>query len=95
MKTQWIKSSKRKPEYNVSVMVFIPEEDEHITAGMWDISNKWVLLDEYRVPLSDVTYWSEMIEKPKDKTYTPNYKNGRPRKYFCHYSQIFKKKITI
>jgi hypothetical protein len=70
-KTKWIKSSDRMPEYNVSVMVFIPEEDNHITSGMWDISNKWVLLDEYRVPLSEVTYWAEMLPEPDDKTYKP------------------------
>jgi hypothetical protein len=67
----WVNSKQRKPEYNVSVLVFIPEEDDHITTGMWDISNKWVLLDEYRVPKSEVTYWHEMIEPPKDKLYHP------------------------
>jgi hypothetical protein len=68
---KWIRSSDQLPEENVSVLVFIPEEDNHITVGMWDVSKKWVLLDEYRVPLSEVTYWSEMIEEPEDKTYSP------------------------
>lgn len=39
-----------KPVHNVGVLVFIPDEDDHITSGMWDVSNKWVLLDEYRTP---------------------------------------------
>lgn len=56
----WIKSSDRLPTYNKGVLVFIPEEDNHITAGMYDVSNKWVLLDEYRQPQSQVTYWREM-----------------------------------
>jgi hypothetical protein len=68
---KWIKSSDQMPEENVSVLVFIPEEDNHITVGMWDVSKKWVLLDEYRVPLSEVTYWAEMIAEPEDKSYTP------------------------
>lgn len=68
----WINSKERKPECNVSVLVFIPEEDDHITTGMWDISNKWVLLDEYRVPVSDVTYWHPMIAAPEDKSFHPS-----------------------
>lgn len=72
MRTNWIKSANEKPEYNISVLVYIPEEDDHITTGMWDISNKWVLLDEYRVPLSEVTYWMPMpVSKPTDQSYTP------------------------
>lgn len=65
----WIKSSDRMPEFNVGVLVFIPEEDHHITTGMWDVSKKWVLLDEYRIPQSEVTYWMPMPEEPIDKTY--------------------------
>lgn len=65
----WIKSSERMPDFNVGVLVFIPEEDHHITAGMWDVSEKWVLLDEYRIPQSEVTYWMPMPEEPIDKTY--------------------------
>lgn len=65
----WISSKEQLPEYNVSVLVFIPEEDDHITTGMWDISNKWVLLDEYRVPKSQVTYWRKMVAAPADKAY--------------------------
>lgn len=68
---RWIKTSEQHPTYNVGVLVFIPEEDNHITTGMWDISKKWVLLDEYRVPKSEVTYWCEMPSRPKDTAYTP------------------------
>lgn len=68
---RWIKSSDQKPPENVSVLVFIPEEDNHCTTGMWDVSQKWVLLDEYRVPKSEVTYWAEMVELPQDRSYTP------------------------
>lgn len=68
---RWIKSSEELPPENVSVLVFIPEEDNHCTTGMWDVSKKWVLLDEYRVPKSEVTYWAEMVELPEDKSYTP------------------------
>lgn len=66
----WVKSEVEKPEHNVSVLVFIPEEDNHITTGMWDVSNKWVLLDEYRVPNAQVTYWRPMVDRPKDESYT-------------------------
>lgn len=67
----WIKSSERMPEFNISVMVFIPEEDHHITSGMWDVSKKWVLLDEYRIPQSEVTYWQPWPHEPLDTSYTP------------------------
>jgi hypothetical protein len=67
----WIKSADTLPDYNVAVLVFIPQEDNHITVGMYDISNKWVLLDEYRLPDSQVTYWAPMIAEPDDKTYEP------------------------
>ena len=66
----WISVRERLPETNISVLVFIPEEDEHITTGMWDVSKKWVLLDEYRIPQSEVTYWQPMIMKPIDTSYT-------------------------
>jgi hypothetical protein len=71
-KPQWIKSSKRMPTENMAVFVFIPEEDNHITTGMWDVSKKWVLLDEYRVPRSEVTYWAPMFDEPEDQSYTPS-----------------------
>lgn len=68
---RWIKASEQKPPANMSVLVFIPEEDNHCTTGMWDVSQCWVLLDEYRIPRSEVTYWSEMVELPEDRSYTP------------------------
>lgn len=67
---QWISVKDKMPEFNVSVLVFIPEEDNHITTGMWDVSKKWVLLDEYRVPKSSITYWRAMVDMPEDKSYT-------------------------
>lgn len=71
----WIKSDRHKPSYNISVLVFIPEEDNHVTTGMWDVSKKWVLLDDYRVPISEVTYWRTIdYELPKDRTFK---KSGR------------------
>lgn len=64
---EWI-SADAKPPYNLGVLVFIPEEDFHITSGMWDISNKWVLLDEYRKPSDDapVTHWMHLPEIPAE-----------------------------
>ncbi len=53
------------PEHNKGVLVFIPDEDYHITSGMWDIDDKWVLLDEYRVLESAVTHWAEMPKIPE------------------------------
>lgn len=54
------------PPYNLGVLVFIPEEDYHITSGMWDISNKWVLLDEYREPECEVTHWMPVPNIPPE-----------------------------
>lgn len=71
LRPNWIKASEQLPPENVGVLVFIPEEDNHCTTGMWDVSKKWVLLDEYRVPKSEVTYWAEMVELPEDQSYTP------------------------
>lgn len=66
----WFKSSDQLPEENVSVLVFIPEEDNHVTTGMWDVSKKWVLLDDYRIPLSEVTFWRPIDYKlPENKEY--------------------------
>lgn len=55
-----------KPPHNLGVLVFIPDEDNHITSGMWDVSNKWVLLDENRTPDSEVTHWRRMPPPPKE-----------------------------
>lgn len=60
----WVKAD-TKPEHSVGVLVFIPGEDNHITSGMWDISNKWVLLDEYRTPEEEVTYWMPLPAFPE------------------------------
>jgi hypothetical protein len=65
---QW-KSAEIKPEHNVGVLVFIPGEDNHITSGMWDISNKWVLLDEYRTPEEEVTHWMPLPAFPEGYTW--------------------------
>lgn len=69
----WKKASEILPVENVSVFVFIPEEDNHVTTGMWDKSKKWVLLDDYRVPTAQVTYWHPMIELPMDREYEPTF----------------------
>jgi len=63
----WNDVEKGMPEFNKGVLVFIPEEDNHITSGMWDISENWVLLDEYRTPESEVTHWAYLPEPPKIK----------------------------
>lgn len=63
---EWIKAEDKKPPYNFGVLVFIPEEDYHITSGMWDISNKWVLLDDYRIPDSEVTHWQTLPDVPEE-----------------------------
>lgn len=54
------------PPKNLGVLVFIPDEDNHITAGMWDVDNKWVLLDEYRVPECKITHWRHLPKKPNE-----------------------------
>lgn len=66
--TGWVKAD-TKPEHNVGVLVFIPGEDNHITSGMWDISNKWVLLDEYRTPEEEVTHWMPLPAFPEGYTW--------------------------
>lgn len=63
-KKKWKKSKYIKPRHNKGVLIFIPEEDNHVTSGMWDISEKWVLLDDYRNPESEVTHWIEMPDEP-------------------------------
>lgn len=64
LKDDWISVDKKMPEHNIGVLVFIPDEDNHITSGMWDIEDKWVLLDDYRVPDCEVTHWRRLPEKP-------------------------------
>jgi hypothetical protein len=64
----WVKAD-QKPEHNVGVLVFIPGEDNHITSGMWDISNEWVLLDEYRTPDEEVTHWTALPAFPEGYTH--------------------------
>lgn len=54
------------PPFNKGVLVFIPDEDYHITSGMWDISKKWVLLDEYRKLDCEVTHWMECPDVPNE-----------------------------
>lgn len=66
-KHKW-NSAENKPPYNLGVLVFIPDEDNHITSGMWDISNKWVLLDECRTPECEVTHWMPMPPPPPDQS---------------------------
>jgi hypothetical protein len=68
---EWIPVEMRLPKENVGVLVFIPEEDNHITSGMWDVSKKWVLLDEYRTVSDDapVTHW--MLLPPLPQPYNP------------------------
>lgn len=63
---EWFDAEKQMPEENVGVLVFIPEEDNHITSGMWDVSQKWVLLDEYRTVSDDapVTHWMPLPNPP-------------------------------
>lgn len=68
LRPNWIKASEQLPPENVGVLCYIPEEDNHCTTGMFDVSQKWVLLDEYRVPKSEVTYWAEMVDLPEDNS---------------------------
>lgn len=65
LKDDWISVDDQMPPHNLGVLVFIPDEDDHITSGMWDIENKWVLLDEYRVPDCAVTHWRRLPETPQ------------------------------
>lgn len=61
---KWIDSTIHLPPHNLGVLVFIPNKDNHITGGMWDISRKWVLLDEYRD--SEVSHWMYLPEPPNE-----------------------------
>lgn len=74
----WTSSEFKMPEENVGVLVFIPEEEAHITSGMWDVSKKWVLLDEYRIPTAQVTYWRELPKPPRDDSYQKTFKEESP-----------------
>lgn len=62
---EWISVKDRLPDVNMGVLVFIPDEDNHITSGMWDVGKEWVLLDEYRVPECEVTHWLPLPKPPK------------------------------
>lgn len=67
---RWRKASEELPAECLSVEVFIPEEDDHITSGMWDVSHKWVLLDDYRVPVAEVTHWRYRVDDgPVDRSF--------------------------
>lgn len=63
-RSQWV-SADIKPPANLGVLVFIPDEDNHMTTGEWDISGEWVLLDEDRRPTCEVTHWQLLPEPPK------------------------------
>jgi hypothetical protein len=63
----WINADDEMPEPLIGVLVYIPDEDDHMTAGMWDKGDgegKWVLLDEYRVPDCRVTHWMPLPDLP-------------------------------
>lgn len=86
MDNGWINSKMKLPRENVGVLVFIPEEDNHVTTGIWDVSKKWVLLDDYRIPTAEVTYWRPIdYDLPKDQNYTPSHIHESPkRKVVCY-----------
>lgn len=63
IRSEW-QSADIKPPENLGVLVYIPDEDGHITSGMWDVSQAWVLLDENRVPECAVTHWQLLPEPP-------------------------------
>lgn len=62
----WYCARTTKPPYNVGIIVFIPEESNHQTSGMWDVDKQWVLLDENRIPTSEVTGWQYLLKEPTD-----------------------------
>ena len=67
--SEWINVEDRLPKNNVGVLVFIPIEDNHITSGMYDYDNKWVLLDDYRLIEDDkqITHWMPLPQQPQTK----------------------------
>lgn len=77
-----------KPEHNVGVLVFIPGEDNHITSGMWDVSNEWVLLDEYRTPEEEVTHWMPLPSFPEGYSW-----NEIPADWVNTFKQIAKEEL--
>jgi len=83
----WVKSE-TKPEHNVGVLVFIPGEDNHITAGMWDVSEEWVLLDEYRTPEEEVTHWMPLPALPEGYS-----RNELPEEWVRELKQIAKEEL--
>jgi len=64
---EWKDADKEKPDYNVAVLVYIPDEDDHMTAGMIEVNGSWTLLDEYRKPDCPVTAWAKLPPIPKYK----------------------------
>jgi len=85
----WVKAE-TKPEHNVGVLVFIPGEDNHITSGMWDVSNEWVLLDEYRTPEEDVTHWMPLPDLPEGYS-----RNELPEEWIRQLKQIARKELGM
>lgn len=86
MDNGWINSAMLKPEENVGVLCFIPEEDNHVTTGMWDVSKKWVLLDDYRVPTAKVTFWRPIdYDLPTDKSFTKTFVEIPPKRKLIAY----------
>lgn len=67
LEDKWISTVDELPPYHVGVLLYIVSED-HITSGMRDESDKWVLLDEYReVPSTDISHWRRLPNKPATK----------------------------
>jgi hypothetical protein len=55
------------PEENKGILVLIPKEDNHVTAGMWD-HGKWVILDDYRtLEIDEVSHWMNSPKLPKQE----------------------------
>jgi len=70
----WYCARTSKPKHNVGVFILIPAEDNHITSGMYDISEDWVILDDYRVSSHEVRAWRYLPELPSDKEFLTYFK---------------------